>query len=136
MSYNPFVNDKSHKMINLEALDPAAKELTVLIRRFDEGHYQKWQNAISAIPDEDKKDAEKRKASTRDALLEIGAMEWNFKDEKGKAVPLDKKAIQGLDAAVSGYIRDEIYKYNPCFWTFMNDREAKRLGLEGKVKNA
>ncbi len=136
MSYSPFITDKSHKLVKLEDLNPEAKGMTVLVRRFDEGHYQRWQALISEIPEGDVEDEKKRKTSTRDALLEIGIMAWNFKDAEGKPTDLTKKAILLLDNTVSSWIRDQIYLHNPIFWPYMSAIDIERLGLQGKVKNA
>lgn len=137
MSYSPFVSQESHKLITLEKLEKKAKEVTALIRRFDQGHYQQWQNGLRDIKKEvPGEDEETRKEATRDLLLDIGIMDWNFKDGAGKAVPLNQKSLMALDATVSGFLIDEIYLHNPRFWPYLSKIDRKRLGLEEKAKNA
>lgn len=142
MSYNPFVSDEDNKLIDLSVAVPEAKGLTALIRKFDEGWYRKWQSALAGIKEEELPDDTeeenaantKRRQSVREALITIGVVSWNLKN-KDKPVPVSDETLRMLDPALTNYIRDEIYKLNPCFWSHLGEYDLKRLKIKTKAKN-
>lgn len=161
---SPFQTKGKHRLLNIEegvsqlrnSGDASEYEgLTVLVRKFAEGDYRRWQkglaqiskqNAVKTTYDEDGDVQEVQEAElgaswegNRDLLFTIGIVEWNFRiptDEgEGEIAPVESKYISLLDADVSTCIRNEIFRINPCLWDNLTDRDARRLGIEAAVKN-